>query len=130
VFTRPNFERALGDFAKLERQLLRRTLGSLDESRRWMLRLGRRSAEARVAGFLLDVSRRMAPEGFGPEALPRRRFDLPLTRGEIGDVLGLTIETVSRQFTRLAREGLISLEGRRGVVLLDVAALRDVSGEA
>ena len=122
IFTRPAFEQALASFAGLENQLLRRTLQSLDDSRAAQLRLGRKSAPARVADFLLDTAKRMAA-GDCRAAGIIHRFDLPLTRGEIADVLGLTIETVSRQFTKLASAGLIELDGRRGMIIRDPARL-------
>lgn len=122
VFPRGSFERAIGDMAQLENQLLRRTLDDLDRSRRWMLLLGRKSAEAKVASLLTDMAERLAPGG--------GRFDLPLTRSEMADVLGLTIETVSRQLTRLAREGVIALHGRRGVELIDAGAIADRAEDA
>jgi CRP/FNR family transcriptional regulator len=50
-------------------------------------------------------------------------FDLPLTRGEMAEVLGLTIETVSRQLTKLKAEGAINLMGARGITLRDRAKL-------
>jgi CRP/FNR family transcriptional regulator len=50
-------------------------------------------------------------------------FDLPLTRGQIADVLGLTIETVSRQMTKLKSAGVISLPGGRGITIADQNAL-------
>lgn len=117
IFPRGSFERAIGDLAPLENQLLRRTFDDLDRSRRWLLLLARKGAEAKVASLLGDMAQRLAPNG--------GRFDLPLTRGEIADVLGLTIETVSRQMTRLARDGVIALYGRRGVELVDAADLAD-----
>jgi CRP/FNR family transcriptional regulator len=52
-------------------------------------------------------------------------FDLPLTRGQIADVLGLTIETVSRQMTRLKIAGIIALPGGRAVTISDERALQD-----
>ena len=117
IFPRGSFERAIGDMAPLENQLLRRIFDDLDRSRRWMLLLARKGAEAKVASLLADMRQRLAPTG--------GRFDLPLTRGEMADVLGLTIETVSRQMTRLARDGVIALHGRRGVELVDLDALAD-----
>lgn len=111
VFPRTLFERAIGDCSPLENQLLRRTLDDLDRTRHWMMLLGRKSAGAKVASLLVDMSGRLAPGGGA--------FDLPLTRGEMADVLGLNIETVSRQLTRLARDGMIALRGRRGIELLD-----------
>jgi len=52
-----------------------------------------------------------------------KRFTLPFSRQQIADVLGLTIETVSRQFTRLKGDGVIDLPSRREVTILDRAAL-------
>jgi len=52
-------------------------------------------------------------------------FDLPLTRGQIADVLGLTIETVSRQMTKLKASGVIGLPGGRAVTLRDRPALEE-----
>ena len=115
VFPRALFERAIGECSPLENQLLRRTFDDLDRSRRWMLLLAKKAAGARVASLLVDMGERLAPDG--------EPFDLPLTRGEMADVLGLTIETVSRQLTRMARDGLIRLDGRRGIQLRDMAAL-------
>lgn len=117
VFPRGLFERAIGDCSPLENQLLRRTFEDLDRSRRWMLLLGKKGAGAKVASLLLDMGERLAPKGGG--------FDLPLTRGEMADVLGLTIETVSRQLTRMARDGVIALHGRRGIELRDLAELAE-----
>lgn len=115
VFPRTLFERVIGECSPLENQLLRRTLDDLDRSRHWMMLLGRKSAGAKVASLLIDMAGRLAPDGGA--------FDLPLTRGEMADVLGLNIETVSRQLTRLASDGIITLRGRRGIALLDPRAL-------
>ena len=60
---------------------------------------------------------------FEPEA-----FDLPLTRGEIANMLGLTIETVSRKLGELEDMGAIRREGKRGIALLDATILQDISG--
>jgi CRP/FNR family transcriptional regulator, anaerobic regulatory protein len=121
------------DNPALDRWLLTRTLAELDRTRRWLLRMGRAPAEARIADFLIDLSRRLVdpaaggarPEAVGIRAVPAaaRRFELPLSRGEIGDLLGLTIETVSRQMTRLRAAGLIDLPGGRRIVIRDAAGL-------
>lgn len=124
VFPRAAFERALHDHRRMEQLLLERTLGELDRARRSLVTLGRASAGARVAGFLDDIARRMAVSGCQPGSGPNgRAFDLPLSRGEIADVLGLTIETVSRQMTRLRTAGLIDLPGGRSIVVRDAAGL-------
>lgn len=108
LFGRQDFERFLGDHPSMAVELLQRTLEDLDRARQLMLLLGRGSAEQRVASLLLAFARR---SGESP------RFELPLGRQQMADVLGLTIETVSRQLTRLKRDGVIELAGRRGVIL-------------
>jgi CRP/FNR family transcriptional regulator len=57
------------------------------------------------------------------------RFDLPFGRQDIADLLGLTIETVSRQITKLREEGVIATPDRRGIVVLDHEWLTDCAGE-
>ena len=109
--------------------MLERTLGELDRTRRWMLLLGRKSASEKVASFLLELSERLTPmpcqtiEGSGA-----KRFTLPFSRQQIADVLGLTIETVSRQFTRLKNDSIIDLPSRREVIIADFGALTAEAG--
>jgi len=98
----------------------------LAASRELLLTVGQRSAMERVASFLLALSRRNARNGERTDAIK-----LPMTRADIGDFLGLTIETVSRTFTKLKLQGLIELDQSSGVRLLDVNALEDLAdGEA
>lgn len=128
VFARADFDRFAGEHPGLEHKLLQRTLAELDRTRSWMLLLARKSAEEKIATFLLDMSERLAqPDGRGGGAA-LDRFDLPFSRQQIGDVLGLTIETVSRQMTRLKREGVIDLPTRRAVAILDRAVLEAIAG--
>lgn len=75
------------------------------------------SAEQRLAAFLLDLSRRYSNRGFS--AL---NFILPMSRGEIGNYLGLTTETISRLFTRYRQLGLIESQGRE-IRLTDIRGL-------
>ncbi len=125
VFPRPAFEQMLGDHRRMEQMLLSRTLGELDRARGWLVQMARATAAAKVAGFLGDMAQRMVPsdcqrsQGVGIGA----RFELPLSRGEIADLLGLTIETVSRQMTRLRAAGIIGLPGGRGIIIANPAAL-------
>jgi CRP/FNR family transcriptional regulator len=128
VFQRADFERALTEHREMEQKLLQRTLAELDRARRWLMLLGRATATARVAGFLDDVQRRLGvndcQRGMATESVA---FDLPLSRGEMADLLGLTIETVSRQMTRLRAGGIIDLPGGRAVVIRDAAALAEAA---
>ena len=78
------------------------------------------TAEERIASFLLGVSSRYARVSFSPT-----RFLLSMTRGDIGEYLGLTVETVSRIFTSLQKKGLISVNNRE-IELLDIESLRSI----
>ena len=129
VFSRRDFDAFASAHPALEHKLLQRTLAELDRTRRWMLLLGRKSASEKVASFLLELSERLAPATCDttPEA-HAKRFTLPFSRQQIADVLGLTIETVSRQFTRLKADGIIDLPSRREVLIRDVGALAAESG--
>jgi len=94
----------------------------LAATRDLMLTTGQRSAIERVAGFLLAFARRNQRNGQYPT-----RFELPMTRADIGDFLGLTIETVSRTFTKLKQLDLIELACSNQVRLLDIEALKGLA---
>lgn len=97
-----------------ESGLVRALMSALERAQDHALLLGRKSAVERIAIFLLDMAERM----------PDSRFDLPMSRADIGDYLGLSIETVSRSLTQLERDGLIEIpHGRRSIGLRDRAAL-------
>jgi CRP/FNR family nitrogen fixation transcriptional regulator len=83
-----------------------------------MVLLGRKSALERVASFLLDMARR------SPSA---QAVDLPMSRTDIADYLGLTIETVSRTFSQMERDGMIALPAARHVLLSDRRGLTDLA---
>jgi CRP/FNR family transcriptional regulator len=89
-----------------------------------MLLLGRKSASEKLATFLLEMSERLVEPGCvdAPD-LPLKTFVLPFSRQQVADVLGLTIETVSRQFTRLKADGIIDLPSRREVTIVDRESL-------
>lgn len=128
VFQRADFDRFAREHPRLEHKLLERTLAELDRTRRWMLLLGRMNAEQKVATFLLEMEERLSVGGCTGPVTQRESFTLPLSRQQIADVLGLTIETVSRQFTRFKADGLIDLPSRREVTILERAALEDRAG--
>ncbi len=129
VFSRKDFDAFAREHPSLEHKLLQRTLAELDRTRRWMLLLGRKSAGEKVSSFLLEMSERLVQPGCveAPD-MPQRHFVLPFSRQQVADVLGLTIETVSRQFTRLKADGLIDLPSRREVVILDREGLAAEAG--
>lgn len=128
VFTRGAFDEFARNHGGLEHQLLERTLDELDRARGWMLLLGRKSAQEKVATLLLDMARRLSDRKVDDGS--DIAFDLPLSRQQMADVLGLTIETVSRQLGELKRLRIISLPGRRGVVIHDQEALEDCAEAA
>ena len=99
----------------LKQRLLDQSLQDLDDAREWMVTLGRKDARQRVASLLLLVARRCGAPGI--EDANRIVFDLPLTRSDMADFLGLTIETVSRQISRLRNEGVVQIVNHRHVIV-------------
>lgn len=128
LFVRSRFERLVRQMPSLEKRLLEMTLDELDAARDWMLLLGRKTAEEKIATFLTILARRAAAlESRAPE--DGLTFQLPLGREAIGDYLGLTIETVSRQVTALKKAGVIDLIDARSIRVPDYAALLEAAGE-
>jgi CRP/FNR family transcriptional regulator, anaerobic regulatory protein len=125
-FPKAAIDRMMKDQPGLEHRLLEQTLKELDEARDWMVTLGRRTAAEKVASFLLLIARNVDPTA-GPERRSAA-FDLPLTRADIADFLGLTIETVSRQLTKLRADKVISIENNRRVIVDNLARLVARSG--
>ena len=124
VFARRDFDAFAREQPALEHKLLERTLAELDRTRRWMLLLGRKSASEKLASLLVEMAERLAPSGCAaPETQAERLLTLPFSRQQVADVLGLTIETVSRQFTRFKNDGVVDLPSRREVRIRDFAAL-------
>ncbi|MEM7521886.1 MAG: Crp/Fnr family transcriptional regulator [Pseudomonadota bacterium] len=121
VFPRSKFETLLHDYPALESKLLSKTLNELQIARDWMVLLGRKTAEERVATFLLHIAGKMSNVGCKNEA----SFALPLGRADIADYIGLTLETVSRQLSRLRKDGVIVVEGSKHVTFVDVDALKE-----
>ncbi len=87
-----------------------------------LLLLGRMQADERVAAFLINISKRFKARGCSPF-----EFTLSMAREEIGNYLGLTLETVSRCFSRLKSNGVLSVENRH-IRILDPGALQKVIG--
>ena len=102
----------------LNRQLMRVVSKEISIDQGMLLLLGKRTAEERLAAFLLSLSSRYASRGLSPAA-----FNLPMSRQDIGNYLGLAIETVSRLFAHFQKDGLLTVN-RRQVELLDIARLR------
>lgn len=108
---------------RLQVHLMRVMSREILDDRHLQLLLGRRTAEARIASFLLWLARRN-----GRRRLSTTHFHLPMPRADVANYLGLVIETTSRVFTRLHRTGVIELD-RRDVRVLDLPRLCALAGE-
>jgi CRP/FNR family transcriptional regulator len=128
-FPYSGFEQMLEEFPDLKQRFLEQTLDELDSARDWMVLLGRKTAEERVASLLLMLATRstFAEADHNGTALPIA-LDLHLKRHEIADFLGLTYETVCRQFTALKNKGLIQQPSKRCFSIPDTEALAKAAG--
>jgi CRP/FNR family nitrogen fixation transcriptional regulator len=104
--------------ADMSYQLLPLALKGLTRAQEHLLVLGRQNAIERVAAFLVDMAERQGE---------LRQIELPMSRMDIGDYLGLTIETVSRVFTRLKDKGVIRLLNLRSIEIVKHDALHCMS---
>jgi CRP/FNR family transcriptional regulator len=121
-FPRRKLERLLTDVPALERRLLGIASNELAAAQEQMLLLGRKTAREKLASFLLMLSRRMERAGRAPSPIA-----LPMTRADIGDYLGLTLETVSRVFSQFRRDRRIAFRRGGSVELLDPTALATIA---
>jgi len=122
--------RALGQrFPKLEHKLLERACMALDADQDAMLMLARLSPLERLAGFLLQFGQKLHRCTPGT-ARPSPAITLPMSRHDIADHLGLTVETVSRSFTRLRQMGLIALPDPQWVEIHDQDGLQRLASAA
>ncbi|MBP1859930.1 CRP/FNR family transcriptional regulator [Rhizobium herbae] len=124
-FPKRTLEALIKQSPQLEHSLLKQALRELDEARDWMLTLGRKNALERVASYLLLIANYIDPALRPQEVIA---FDLPMSRLEIADFLGLTIETVSRQLTKLRVDGVIQVRQSRHIVVNNPARLKTFSG--
>ncbi|WP_298857442.1 transcriptional regulator FnrL [uncultured Sulfitobacter sp.] len=119
------FEQLVMDTPHVAQRLMELALDELDAARDWMLLLGRKTAREKIATFIdMLAQRKIAgnPESDGT-------LEMPMTRDQIANYLGLTLETVSRQFNALKKEGVITLSGRKQIEVIDLLALRDATGD-
>jgi CRP/FNR family transcriptional regulator len=123
MFNRSAFETMMAETPHVANRLLEMSLDELDAARDWMLVLGRKTAREKVATLLAIVLRRAST------AAHPLRADLPLTREAMATYLGLTIETVSRQISALKKDGIIRLDGKRGVLCDDLSVLLLEAGD-
>lgn len=124
VFPRRAIERRMGDHPGFMERVLRATAEQLASAHDLIDLIGRRNAAARLAGLLLLF----AQGGCNGAPLDGTLIELPLTRGEMASLLGLTIETVSRQLSAMEAAGTIERQGQRGIRVKSLDALRSVAG--
>lgn len=119
------FERMVREHPGIQHQLFRFALGQLATAQDWMLLLGRKTAREKVISLLVMMASRMRATGCA-QSKPGEsvEFTLPLSRSDIADYLGLTLETVSWQFRDLKSEDLIRLSGARGLTVLNLTRLQ------
>ena len=114
---RKSLEQSAQNDVRVARDLWSITSGELRHAENHMLLLGRKTAMERVATFLLEMDRRLAKSGM---------IALPMCRRDIGDYLGLTLETVSRALSELQQQGVLGLSGARQIVLRNREHLADL----
>ncbi len=106
----------------LGRQMLRIMSRELNSDGELLTLLGKKSAEERLAALLISLSMRLQERGFSP-----REFHLSMSRNDIGNYLGLAIETVSRLFSRFQQQGLICVQSKY-IHLKELHQLRELAG--
>jgi CRP/FNR family transcriptional regulator len=127
-FAGTSFEAVMRENRDLEQVVMQQTQDELDLAREWMFVLGRKTAQEKVASLLLlmahHLSRAPGPHQTEDKAV---EFELPLSRTEMAEYLGLTIETVSRQISNLKAHAVIAMKGARVVTVSNLATLQDWS---
>jgi CRP/FNR family transcriptional regulator len=117
-----NLVRSSHDSEALQAHILRMLCDEISCNQGVMLLLGSRSAEERVAAFVINFSERLLAQGS-----PWSTFRLWMTRAEIGSFLGLELETVSRIFSKLDEQGILAVQGHH-IGIRDLDALRKLVG--
>lgn len=117
------FEELARQIPSVQYQMLKMMSREIKHNQGLMLLLGKKNAEERLATYLLSLSRRFAMRNYSPT-----QFNLSMSRGDIGNYLGIAEETVSRIFTRFQEEGMITSE-RRHIVLNDLERLCAIARE-
>lgn len=123
-FKRQPFEQLVEEIPHVSQRMLEMALDELNAAREWMVLLGRKTAREKIATFIDMIVRRSTVPGVDVQ-----KFSLPLTREQIADFLGLTLETISRQLSAMRKDGIVEFSGRRDFIIKDIKALRHASGD-
>ena len=105
----------------LQHQMFRLMSKEIGEEGKMLTLLGKKNAEERLASFLISLSNRLKRRGFSATD-----FYLSMSRNEIGNYLGLAVETVSRLFTRFQDDGVVRVD-RKHIELLDMERLESIA---
>ena len=116
--SRRDFEGLMARYPAMQRRMVDLCTQELERTQEQLVTVGRRQAEQRVAAFLLSLAAAQRMRNLNTQA-----FEMPMTRAEIGDLLGLALETVSRAFSALRRRGLVCEPGGNRLELPQLAAL-------
>lgn len=100
-------DQLMGELPKLRQQMMRLMSQDISGDQQMLLLLNRKNAEEKLAAFLTNLAQRFANRGFS-----KKEFRLSMTRGEIGNYLGLTVETISRLLGRFHKDELIHVDGK------------------
>ncbi|MFQ6372401.1 electron transport transcriptional regulator EtrA [Shewanella sp. YIC-542] len=111
-----------GSMPKLRQQIMRMMSNEIMTDQSMILLLSKKNAEERLAAFIGNLAVRYGNRGFSP-----REFRLSMTRGDIGNYLGLTVETISRLLGRFQKSGLIEVNGKY-ITIIDSDALYALGG--
>jgi len=125
-FQRLPFEKLVDETPHVAQRLMQLALDELDAAREWMLLLGRKTALEKIATFIEMLARRTSPDD---EPGSMKNIQMHMTRDQISNYLGLTLETVSRQFNYLKKAEIITFNDRRSLEVLDLPALHDATGD-
>lgn len=124
-FARKPFEKLVDETPHVAHRLMELALDELDAARDWMLLLGRKTAREKIATFIHMFVRRTH---LADDVMPGQ-IEMPMTRDQIANYLGLTLETVSRQFSSLKKDGVIAFNDRKTFAVIDMSALQDATGD-
>lgn len=125
IFPKNAAEAMMEEAPEFERRIFKQTLDQLDAAREWMLALGRKTATEKLATLLVSFAGTKGIASAGDDG--SKTVEIVLSRSEIADFLGLTIETVSREFTKLRNSGIIRINPGHEIVVDDLAALEAAS---
>lgn len=117
-----NLEALLGQLPKLRQQMMRLMSQDIQADQQMLLLLNRKTAEQKLATFLNHLASRYGNRGFSSKA-----FRLSMTRSDIGNYLGLTVETISRLLSKLHKDQIVEVDGKL-ITINDATALSQLAG--